>query len=131
MPVLSNALISTQRSTYSSTTGATSAATSTVLTSVSAHVGLVHASAFKMMPPAALTSDLEVQVDSGTDIRMEDVITAITLPDGVTPWPGLTLANTPIANETFRVVYIEESTPGPLKHRSAYIKRVEAGGVSY
>jgi hypothetical protein len=83
---------------------------------------------YKALPDAAMESDFKIQTDSGTDIVMNDIVTSIVLDDGITPWPGLGKTN---PNEYLRVVFAPESTPGPLAHRTAYIKRETGGGPVY
>lgn len=88
-------------------------------------------SAYKVLPDAALQSDYTVRVDSGVDVREGDIVTAITLLDGVTPWPSVGLASNSLTNETLRVSFATESAPGPLAHRLVYVTRERAGGVVY
>lgn len=126
--IFANVLITTARSTYTGSTGITSAAT-TLYQGLSVHIMPMNATSYRNLPVAALESDYVVKADSGTDIKEEDIFTSITLPDGVTPWPGFGLGTN--ANETFRVTYAHESTPGPLQHRRVYIARVRGGGVTY
>lgn len=126
MPILSNVLISTSRSKFAN--GVTPAATTPVLQGVEAFAMPVQAMSYKALPEAALESDIKIQVDSGMDIISGDIVTSITLKDGVTSWPGIGKTN---PNELFRVVYAPESTPGPLAHRVAYVKRETGGGPVY
>lgn len=126
--VFVNALITTARSTYTGSTGITSVA-GTLYQGLPVHIMPMSATSYKNLPVAALESDYVVKAESGTDIKEQDLCTSITLPDGVTPWPGLGLGVN--ANETFRVTFAHESTPGPLQHRRVYIARVRGGGVTY
>lgn len=126
MPVLSNVLISTSRSSFSS--GVTSTANKPILQGIAANIMPLAGTNYKVLPEAALQSEYRLQVDSGVDVREGDVLTSITLGDGVTPWPGINTTNT---NEYFRVSYVVESSPGPLAHRSAYVERVRGGGPVY
>ncbi len=129
MPVLPNVLIWTTRSSYTPATGVTSAATNAVQTGIVAHIRPMTGSAYKILPEAALESDYVATADTGADIREGDILSTITLMDGVTPWPGLGLATN--TNETWRVTFVSEATPGPLAHRNVYIKRERGGGPSY
>lgn len=126
MPILSNVLISTMRSGFSS--GVTPAAKTPVLQQVEAFAMPVQAMSYKALPEAALESDIKIQVDSGVDIITGDIVTSIVLKDGVTSWPGIGKTN---PNEYFRVVFAPESTPAPLAHRTAYVKRETGGGPVY
>lgn len=126
MPLLSNVLISISRSAFTAASGTTGTPT-TIATSVPAHIMPTLQVAYRALPQAALESDFQVTVDSGVNAIEGDEVT-ITLLDGVTSWPGIGATN---ANETFRVTYTEESTPGPLAHRKVYVTRVRGGGTVY
>lgn len=128
MPILTNATINTSRSTYSSGTQTTGTA-QPHLTGTPVHIMPFVASAYKILPEAALQSSYVAKADSGTDIVEGDIVTSITLPDGITPWPGLNVGTN--SNEMFRVSYVDESTPWPLPHRMVYIARIRGGGKVY
>lgn len=128
MPILPNAIITISHSTYSPSTHVTSAA-SPSQTGIVVHIMPFVASAYKILPAAAMESNYAANADSGTNVVEGDIITSITELDGTTPWPGLGIAvNT---NETFRVTYTNESTIGPLQHRTIFIKRERGGGPVY
>lgn len=89
---------------------------------------------YKALPDAALTSDYQVRVDTGTDIVTGDSISAITLKDGKTPWPGDYLAGQTTLpggdpTSTWEVVYHKETDPGPFAHRMLYLRRSTGRGV--
>lgn len=129
MVLLPNVLVSTARSGYSQNFG-TSGATQPKLVKQPGHIqstrGIMH-----MLPASALNSEYILRVDSGLDVHKGDVITAITLLDGKTTWPGLGLANTPIANEVWRVAEANEDSPGILPNRLVYLERLVGGGPIY
>jgi hypothetical protein len=127
MPLLlKNVLIKTERSSYS-TAKKTSSKPIFYLSGIEAHIMPTSQASYKLLPAGALESDYVVTTDTGIDIREGDAISSITLPDG-TPWPGLGAGTNP--NDKFWVVYIQESTPGPLAHRNIYVSRERTGGPS-
>lgn len=125
MPLLTNVVITTARSTFDVTTRVTGVPI-TYLQRVPAHIepniGQV---TFAAMPEAALTSDYIVTVDTGVDVVTQDRITSLMLTDGVTPWPGDIPFGT---NEFWMVTYHVETGPVVLPSRVLYIKRVRGGG---
>ncbi len=132
MPVLLlNALLTVARVRYSVSTGASSAPAE-VLADVPCHIGPLRASAFTLLPEAALKAEYLAKVAPGTDIATGDQITAITLPDGLTPWPGDYSRATAVPGSdptsVWWVSYHVESTPGPLAHRTLYLARITGGG---
>lgn len=125
MLLLPNATLNTSRPGVSS--GSTLAATS-YATGISAHI-MPTSTAYRNLPVAALESDYEITLESGTDIKEGDIITSILQSDG-TAWPTVGLGTN--THETFVVVYTRESTPGHiLQHRKAYVTRVRGGGPVY
>lgn len=118
MPLLPNVLINTRRP----------PGTGMHAIDIDAHIRPNIQNGYTILPVAALESDYEVIVDSGTDLVEGDLLASITLPDGTTPWPGLGAVNT---HEYFRVSYAYESIPGPLQHRKVFVKRVRGGGIAY
>jgi hypothetical protein len=128
-PLLQNVLITTERSTFTASSGVTSQANSLVLAGYPAFIGPNTETAYKVLPEQVLASEFIVKVESGTDIVEGDIFSSITLRDGVTPWPGLNLAEN--SNETLRVTFAKESTPGPLAHRIVYVGRERGGGPVY
>lgn len=121
--LLPNATLNTARNPYSSGTG--TGTPQSHLQGIITHMGEVHASAFKVLPAAAFEANFQAEVDTGTDIKLGDQVVSILLPDGITLWPGFS------SNEFYQVSYIHESDPGPLAHRTVYIKRIVGGGPSY
>lgn len=127
--LLSNVLVTTARSYYTKTTGLTGPAINTIQQAIPGHIRPITGITYKALPEAALESDYQLKVDSGTDIREGDVLSSITLLDGETPWPEMGLANN--KNEVFRVTYVVESSPLLLTQRIVYVKRERGGGPTY
>lgn len=126
MPVLlANALITSGRATFNAGTGVTTAPAANNLSAIRAHIEPMKATAFAVLPEAALTSDYVATVESGTDIKTGDTLTAITLPDGATPWPG---DGPTTGNVVWQVVYHKELAGMLLPQRLLYLKRVRGGG---
>jgi len=71
-----------------------------------------------------MESEYLMKVEAGTDIKKGDVITQITLGDGVTPWDELG------SNETLLVAFARNSSAGALQHRRLYCQRIVGGGPS-
>jgi len=117
-----NALISTARGATNPTTYATSAPTANLL-SVSAHLAPVRAVQLAVLPADAAQVTYVATVESGTDVQIGDLITSITLPDGITPWPF-----GPSAQGSWWVRYTQETAPGLLPSRQCYLAYVLTGG---
>lgn len=131
MPVLlKNAKISTTRGDFSQATGVTSSAkTNLILDGEDIHIGAIPTNSYKLLPASVIeTSDFECKLEAGRDIRKQDIVAAITLMDGVTPWPGLSVNPAGSGTKTYWVTYVYEGTPGPLASRYAYIGEFTGGG---
>lgn len=126
MGILDNVLVSSTRSPYNATTGVTSASNTPVLMQQAGHLSALDSpttwETYRPLPAAALNSQFKLKVDMWVDIKEGDIITSITLLDGVTPWPGVN----PL--DTWRITYILPSTAGFLAYQMAYLDRVRAGG---
>jgi len=128
--ILANVLISTARSPVNVSTGLTQAAVAH-LSGVAVHIGeSTKDLEYHALQAGAVTTEFLITANAGTDIRAGDYITSIVLiTDGVTPWPGLGLASSPI--ETYLVILEKESDPGPLANREVIITRFTGGGPTY
>src|SRR6266849_6977041 len=133
MPTLMpNCLISTSRSGSSTVQGVNiTGPAAAVLVGMLAHIEPTRSETDILMdmPAGALRTEVVAYFAPGTDIRQNDFVTAITLLDGLTPWPILGLVATP--KETFYVSQVNEGTPGPLAQRQAVISRYMEGGQIY
>lgn len=125
--LLKNVLISTSRARLNAQGGTTPPTPNLVQEAAHAEPMIQPFVEYKPLPAAALESDYVFRVDPGTDIVAEDVITACTLLDGVTPW-AMAATN---PNETLRVVYADDGPPMLLPYREAYVKRFTGGGRAY
>lgn len=136
MPViLANCLLTIYRARFNSATLATSAP-QPYLTGVVGHIAPAKASAYLLIPDGGAVKSLyQVDVETFTDINMGDRITAITLLDGVTPWPGdyPQGAGVPGSDPTsvWDIVFVQESAPGILAHRMLYIQRSTGQGPNH
>ena len=120
---LKNVRIWTSRpAAYSASTG--TPAPSPHLSAIEAHQSPVPQSDYISLPQGAMESEYLMKVEVGTDIKKGDVITQITLGDGVTPWDELG------SNETLLVAFARNSAAGALQHRRLYCQRVTGGGPS-
>lgn len=117
---LANVRIWTSRPSYSASTG-TSAPTPH-LSEIEAYSGIVPQSDYVTLPQSAMESEYLKKVEIGTDIKKGDVITRVTLSDGVTLWDALG------SNETLLVAFARDSAAGVLQHRRLYCQRVTGGG---
>ncbi|MBF6588937.1 MAG: hypothetical protein IVW57_00215 [Ktedonobacterales bacterium] len=130
MPVLlPNVLLTVQRGQSNAAAHATGPATAH-LSGVYAHLAPVKASAYLVLPDAALKSQYQAVVESGADIVTGDTITAITLMDGATPWPGDYPASGDGSDPTsvWTVTYHMEAAPGLLASRTLYLARFTGQG---
>jgi hypothetical protein len=133
MLLLANVLLTTTRPTFNTTTLATGPATP-YLRGVLAHIGPAKASAYLLLPDATVKSLYQANVETGTDIAVGDLITTITLLDGVTTWPGDNPnTGTPGQDPTslWVVVFQEESPPGLLAYRQLYVTRYTGEGPTH
>lgn len=123
MVLLPNATVTTSRSVYSS--GNTTPATA-FATYPNVHVMPFHAYPLKLLPETAMTSDLVVRADSGTDMQLGDFVTSIVTAYTSLNWPE----NPANPNEILAVVAVVESSPGifELAYRDVFIKRSRIGG---
>lgn len=130
MGFLENCTVNTARSTYSAASG-TSAPTP-YKRGIKGQIAPFVATQYnyKMLPEAALESDFTLKVWPDAqgvmpDIKYGDMITAIYLRDGKTPWPGSN------PNESFHVAHTMPSSPPFLYHLIVFIARETGGGVLY
>jgi hypothetical protein len=126
MVLLPNATVQTSRSVFSS---GNTAPPSAFATFSNVHVMPTHEYPLKLLPETALTSDLVVRCDSGTDIQINDIVTSI-----VTTYPSLNWPeNPPNPNEYLAVVAVAEGTPGiwELAYRDVFVKRSRIGGGAH
>ncbi len=127
MPViLPNALISTARAVYTASSGQTSEPVA-YLAAVPAYLAPVRATQLATLPENALSQVTYcARVESGTDIVANDLVTLITLADGLTPWPS------PFPASAVCVVkYAQESAPGILAERVLYLAFILTGGPAF
>lgn len=127
MPVLlPNTVLATARSAYNAATGQTTPPTP-YLTGVAAYLAPIRAAALAILPDNAVAQVAYVaRVESGTDIVVNDQISAISLLDGLTPWP------TPFPAGTICLVrYVQESAPGILAERVLYLAFLQTAGPAY
>jgi len=134
MPVLlANVLISTSRSQASVVSGVPNVTGPAlpVLEGALAHIEPTRSETDDLMnmPSGAVRTEMLAYVDQEADVRLGDYITSITLLDGTTPYPQLSLSGVP--NEVFMVSFVLVSAPGPLKHRQLLISRYITGGQAY
>lgn len=125
MPILlANVLLWTARRSLDGSTNQTQGATA-YLSAVPAHLKPNTANANVILPDAAFKAVYYARIESGTDVAMGDYLTAITLPDGVTPWPGEMPPPTAPggANTVWAVVYVRETAAGVLASREVWIDR--------
>jgi hypothetical protein len=122
MPVLKNCVFNTQRSPFSPITGVTGLPLP-CLTDQDGSMRHITGQDYMVLPEGALKSVFCIAVDPPVDVQMQDVITNIRYNDKVTPW--LTQGQ----NETWRVLYIHRTPPGPLEHRQCFIGRFTGGGI--
>ena len=124
MPVLlPNVLITTARSSYSAGTGTTAPVTH--VTNLLCHLAPVRASQLTTLPQDALSSQYVLTIPSGTDIVIGDTITSIVLNDGVSPWPGFSVA------ATYIVRFTQEQAPFTLDYRAVFVEMVLTGGRAF
>ena len=128
--LLANALISTSRSQINPSNQATGPAQA-VLVGQPAHIEPTRSETDDLMDmhSAAVRTEMIAYVEADTDIRINDWVTALTLMDGITPYPQLTLSGVP--NEQLMVSFVIASAPGPLHHRQVLISRYITGGQAY
>ena len=121
MPLLANALITTKRSSYVSATGVTTAEANVgvYLAAVPAAVWPDEEANFLTRAPGSLVTYWIASIDSGTDIQASDLISSITLLDGVTPFPNDFPTTAQI---TWRIEMAYEE-PGPLPDRQLRLVR--------
>lgn len=132
MPVLlPNVYLATTRTSYAPNTQQTAGA-SPSLPRIAAHIRTTTAKHL-MVLPESVSADFTAIVESGTAIAIGDVVTSITLLDGLTPWPNDVApagsANAP--NITWRVVYTRECSPSLLPYREVYLKRIFGSGPTH
>lgn len=126
MLLLPNVLITTKRSGANSQGGTDPG--SSYLSGVLSHgEPLSTMREYRALPAGAEECDFSFRVDIGTDIVFGDVLTTITLLDGVTPW-AMAPSN---QNETLRVLLAIDGPPIFLPYREAFVKRFTAGGPVY
>ncbi len=132
MILLPNVLLSTARASYNPLTKQTSAA-EPYLSAIPAHIAPVTARHLALLPEAAVGSEYYALVASGTDIAIQDELTSIVLPDGITPWPGdvIPAGNANAPTITWRVQFVQESAPGLLTSRKIYLTRALASGPTH
>ena len=123
MVILANVTCNTARSVYDPTTTGTSPPLLN-LTGVYGHIEPVQINQLQVLPQAALDVLYVLNVTTGTDIIVGDVITDLTLPDGVTPWPGAEALG---SNITWVVRHAQESAPIILPSRMVYLAAVYTG----
>ncbi len=126
MPLLANVLLSTSRSTFTASAyGGTTGTPTPHLSGIPANIQPMNATQYGLLPPGALNIGYVADVDSGTDIAPDDLITsAVLLSDGVTPWPGFSSA------ATWTVRFILESGPMLMPSRLCFIDMTITGGTS-
>jgi hypothetical protein len=124
--LLPNVLLTTARGAYNQTTHATATPTPH-LVKVVAHIERARASSYVVLAAAALDADYVATVAPGTDIAVGDRVIAITLLDGVTPWPS---SQTVAAHEVWTVVFVREMGSLLLLRRLVYLARQIGGGVA-
>lgn len=124
MILLPNVRFNTMRGSYNATTQQTSGAT-TYLTGISGHIAPTSSKQLSVLPEAAFGTEYYVVVETGTKIAEGDYLTNITLPDGVTPWPGDVIAPGQSGAPTiiWKVKLIMETSPGLLPYRKVYLIR--------
>lgn len=125
--LLKNVLISTSRAQANAEDGTDPESPNLVAQPAHAELSVMTTTDYRAMPPGILQVDLVYRVDPGVDIAAEDIITACTLLDGVTPW-AQSATN---GNETLRVALVQDGPPGLLDHRTVYVQRFTAGGMAY
>lgn len=116
--LLPNVIISTSRAAYNQ------APTAKLTNLGGCHIEAVHGVDYATLPAAALDSKFKLKVPRGTDLVEGDKFTAITQISDGTSW----LPTNPM--EILTVAYIEDSSPGILPCRIAYINRGVVGGPS-
>ncbi len=126
MILLPNVRFNTQRGSYNSSTQQTTGA-SPYLVGVSGHIAPTSSMQLSVLPEAAFGTEYYVDVNTGTKIAEGDYLTNITLPDGVTPWPGdVSQSNAP--KIIWKVKLIQEMSPGLLPYRKVYLIRDRLSG---
>lgn len=127
MVLFPNATVQTSRSVFTGATGNT-AAPSTFATFPNVHVLPMHSYTLKLLPEAALTSDVVIRCDPGTDMQIGDIVTSIVTTYTSLNWPE----NPSNPNEILAVVEVLEGTPGlEMSYRDAFVKRSRVGGGAY
>lgn len=134
VPILMpNVICDIARSRYNITIGQTSAPTAVNLTGVMGNISPMLATDYQTLtsaPQPALQTTHLLIVGPGTDIIAGDVVTKMTLLDGVTPWTGFG----PLPGQlgyggvVWWVRFHQESAPGLLSYRSVYLERVTVSG---
>lgn len=130
MPVLlPNVLFQTLRGNYNPVTQQTLGATE-YLPSVSGHIAATSSKQLAVLPEAAFGTEYYVVVEAGTKIAEGDLITNITLPDGITPWPGdvIPAGNANAPTMIWRVKLILEESPLLLPYRKVFLIRDRLSG---
>lgn len=134
MPYLDNVLLTTSRPGYTPATGKTSSALTSgqsYLTNVPGYITAAHQ---QKLPVHLITGGFDIPytvlVGPNYDIGEGDLIIAITLLDGLTPWPNDTPARSSsnAATQHWTVVYVKPSAPGFLAHLTLYLSRTLASG---
>lgn len=124
MPILlPNIIFSTSRSQYNATTGTTKPQNN--LMNIAGHIAPVRATQLAVLPPDAAGSQVVLTVESGTDIVIGDIITAMYLNDGITVWPAFNGA------ATYVVRFVQETAPLVLPTRIVYVEIVIATGPAF
>lgn len=124
--LLKNVLISTARA-HLNMTGGTAPPTAHLYQQPAHAEPTLNTTDYRALSTAALETDFIFRVDPGTDIVANDIITACTLLDGITPWAQS--ATNP--HETLRVVLVYDGPPALLPYRDCYVKKFTGGGVAY
>lgn len=121
--LLKNVTASYSRSIYNATTGNTAAPTP--YGTLQARAFSKHQMDFKLLPNAALDSDIVLRCDENADVQEGDVWTSIIVNRSGLNWPG----TTPNANEILQTVFVDESASGfDIEYRDAYVRRARVGG---
>ncbi len=130
MPVLrKNVRLQTKRASYDPLTTQTSGA-APYQSGIAAHIHGTSSQELAVLPDAAFGSEYTAIVETGTAIAIGDVISSITLLDGITPWPGdvIRQGNADAPTIIWRVAYIQENSIALLPYRAVYIKRDQLSG---
>lgn len=130
MPVLMpNAYLTTARPAFNPQTQVTGG-NQPYLSGVECYIEPAKATAFRLLPDAALQSVYMATVETGTDISTGDVITAITTLDGAS-WPGdypATQGPGQDPTSLWVVTFHQENAPGLFASRVLYLGRYTGQG---